>query len=145
MSDRLHTHDILAAMSTTNDSLPLHTNAILGLLHFNQGEYFEAHEELETAWRAETGEIRDLYQGILQAGVTYLHITRANYNGAIKVYRRSQKWLIKWPDVCRGVEVGRLRADLDAAIAEVRHLGPDRLTEFHLALLKPVVVIELFQ
>lgn len=118
---------------------PLHPNAILGLEHFNKGEYFEAHEELETAWRAEDSEIRDLYKGILQAGVTYLHITRANYDGAIKVYKRSQPWLTKWPDVCRGVEVERLRKDLDAAIAEVRRLGPERLTEFDLSLLKPVV------
>jgi uncharacterized protein len=120
-------------------SSPLHPNAILGFKHFNKGEYFEAHEELETAWRAESGEIRDLYKGILQAGVTYLHITRANYDGAIKVYKRSQKWLTKWPDVCRGVEVERLRRDLNTAIAEVRRLGPEHLTEFDLTLLKPVV------
>jgi hypothetical protein len=127
-------------MSPTFDcSSPLHPNAILGLEHFNKGEYFEAHEELESAWRAESGEIRDLYQGILQAGVTYLHITRANYAGALKVYRRSQKWLVRWPDVCRGVQVGRLRSDLDAAIAEVRRLGPEHLAEFDLALLKPIV------
>lgn len=127
-------------MSPTFDcSSPLHPNALLGLEHFNRGEYFEAHEELETAWRAEEGEIRDLYKGILQAGVTYLHIQRANYDGAIKVYKRSQKWLLKWPAVCRGVDVERLRQDLNVAIAEVRRLGPERLTEFDLALLKPVV------
>lgn len=132
--------DILADMSTNTDSAsPLHPNAILGLQHFNKGEYFEAHEELETAWRAETDEIRDLYQGILQAGVTYLHITRHNYDGAVKVYRRSQKWLTKWPEICRGVDVGRLRVDLDAAIAEVRRLGPEHLAEFDLSLLKPVI------
>ena len=118
----------------------LHPNAILGIQHFNKGEYFEAHEEPETAWRAETDEIRDLYQGILQAGVTYLHITRGNYNGAVKVYRRSQRWLVKWPEICRGVDVGQLRRDLDAAIAEVRRLGPTRLGEFDLGLLKQVVV-----
>jgi predicted metal-dependent hydrolase len=127
-------------MSPTFDcTSPLHPNALLGLQHFNKGEYFEAHEELETAWRAEGGEIRDLYKGILQAGVTYLHITRANYDGAIKVYKRSQPWLTKWPDVCRGVEVERLRKDLNAVIAEVRRLGPERLAEFDLSLLKPVV------
>ena len=118
---------------------PLHPNAILGLRHFNAGEYFEAHEELETAWRAESGEIRGLYQGILLAGVTYLHIKRNNYAGAVKVYGRSQRWLNKWPDTCRGVDVGRLRRDLDAGIAEVRRLGPEHLAEFDLALLKAVV------
>ena len=111
-------------MPSLDCSSPLHPNAILGLKHFNAGEYFEAHEELETAWKDESGEIRDLYKGILLAGVTYLHITRANYEGAVKVYGRSQKWITKWPDVCRGVQVGRLRKDLDSAIAEVRRLGP---------------------
>jgi len=32
----------------------LHPKAIEGLRLFNDGEYFEAHEELETAWRDET-------------------------------------------------------------------------------------------
>lgn len=125
-------------------SSPLHPNALLGIRHFNKGEYFEAHEELETAWRAETDEIRDLYQGILQAGVTYLHITRGNYTGAVKVYRRSQRWLTKWPEICRGVDVGQLRRDLDAAIAEVRRLGPERLAEFDRSLLKPISANGLF-
>jgi predicted metal-dependent hydrolase len=116
----------------------LHPNAVLGLEHFNKGEYFEAHEELETAWKDESGEIRDLYKGILLAGVTYLHITRLNYTGAIKVYGRSQKWLTKWPDVCRGVDVERLRKDLNTVIAEVRRLGPEHLAEFDRSLLKPV-------
>lgn len=118
---------------------PLHPHVILGLKHFNAGEYFEAHEELETAWKDETSEIRDLYKGILLAGVTYLHIQRANYEGAVKVYNRSQKWLTKWPDTCRGVDVERLRLDLNAAIAEVRRLGPQHLAEFDISLLKPVI------
>lgn len=125
-------------MPSLDCSAPLHPNAILGLKHFNAGEYFEAHEELETAWKDESGEIRDLYKGILLAGVTYLHITRANYEGAVKVYGRSQKWITKWPDVCRGVQVARLRKDLDNAIAEVRRLGPEHLAEFDRSLLKPV-------
>src|SRR5688500_6695927 len=125
-------------MPSFDCSSPLHPNAILGLKHFNKGEYFEAHEELETAWKDESGEIRDLYKGILLAGVTYLHITRANYEGAVKVYGRSQKWITKWPNVCRGIEIERLRRDLDNAIAEVRRLGPKHLAEFDKSLLKPV-------
>jgi predicted metal-dependent hydrolase len=109
------------------------------LLLFNEGRYFEAHEELEMAWKEERGEVRRLYQGILEAGVTYLHIRRGNYRGALKVYERSMRWLRRWPDVCRGTDVGRLRTDLGAAIAEVRRLGPDRMAEFDPGLFKPVV------
>ena len=47
----------------------LHEKAIEGLKLFNERKFFEAHEELETAWRNETGEIRNLYKGILQVAV----------------------------------------------------------------------------
>jgi predicted metal-dependent hydrolase len=118
---------------------PLHPRARQGLSLFNQGKYFEAHEELEAAWKEEKGGIRRLYQGILEAGVTYLHITRGNYAGAVKVYGRSMKWLKDWPEFCRGVDVGQLRKDLDATMAEVHRLGEAGLTEFDRSLLKPVV------
>src|ERR1044071_3936574 len=123
----------------TNDcSAPLHPQAEEGLRLFNAREYFEAHEALEAAWNAEKGPVRDLYRGILQIAVTYLHITRGNYNGAIKVYGRSQKWLKDWPNVCRGIEVGELRKDAEAVITEVNRLGAERLAEFDKSLLKPV-------
>ncbi len=117
---------------------PLHPKAVEGLELFNSRRYFEAHEALEAAWREETSLIRELYRGILQAGVVYLHITRHNFAGAIEVYRRSQKWLTLWPEHCRGVTVGQLQRDLRRAVLEVQKLGPDRMAEFDLSLLKPV-------
>lgn len=117
----------------------LHPSARQGMMLFNQGKYFEAHEELETAWKQERGKIRELYQGILEAAVTYLHITRGNYAGAIKVYQRSMRWLRPWPETCRGVEVGQLRRDLDAAIQEVKRLGEKEVDQFDRGLLKPVI------
>lgn len=117
----------------------LHTRARLGILLFNQGRYFDAHEELEAAWREEKGRIRQLYQGILEAAVTYLHITRGNYAGALKVYGRSMRWLKDWPELCRGIDVGQLRRDLDAAIEEMRRVGEAGAADFDRGLLKPLV------
>ena len=116
----------------------LHPQATHGLELFNQGRYFEAHEALEAAWRAESGPVRDLYRGILQVGVVYLHITQFNYLGAIKVYQRCRKWLLPWPDTCRGVEVGQLRQDLEAVMTALQALGPQHITDFDKAILKPV-------
>ena len=119
-------------------SAPLHPQAAEGLRLFNAGKYFEAHEALEIAWLEEKGRVRDLYRGILQVGVAYLHITRSNYNGAVKVYGRSLKWLKDWADVCRGIQVEELRKDAAHAMEEVKRLGKERLGEFDLRLLKPV-------
>ncbi len=120
----------------------LHPQAAHGLRLFNAGQYFEAHEALEEAWNAESGKVRDLYRGILQIAVTYLHITRGNYNGALKVYGRSQKWMRDWPEVCRGIQVGQLRRDAQAVIDEVKRLGMERIGEFDRSLLKPVLWTE---
>ncbi len=117
---------------------PLHPQAIEGLHLFAEGQYFEAHEALELAWREETSAVRELYRGILQAAVVYLHVRRANYAGAVKVYGRCMKWLNRWPATCRGVDVERLRQDLKMVMNEVMRLGPQRLGEFDLSLLKPV-------
>lgn len=109
-----------------------------GLQLIQQARYWEAHEALEEAWLAEPGEVRRLYQGILQAAVVYYHVTQANFAGALKVYRRSQRWLQRFPEVCRGIEVGQLRRDLDAVMAAVRILGVEHLADFDRGLLKPV-------
>jgi hypothetical protein len=66
--------DILLHMSDCTGSL--HPRAKKGLQLFNAGEYFEAHEALEDAWNAEEGSAKNLYRGILQTAVVYLHITR---------------------------------------------------------------------
>lgn len=120
-------------------SAALHPRAIEGLRLMNEGKYWHAHEALEAAWKDEAGPLRGLYKGILQAAVTYLHIKRANYRGAIKVYGRSQKWLTEWDGTVLGIDVGALRRDLDSAIEEARRLGPERLGEFDLSLLRPVI------
>jgi predicted metal-dependent hydrolase len=113
-----------------------------GLILFNREEYFEAHEELEHAWNAETGPARDLYQGVLQVAVAYLHITRHNYNGAVKMFLRARQWLDPLPDICRGVDVAALRREAASARAALEALGPGRIAEFDSALLKPIRVVD---
>lgn len=117
---------------------PLHPQARHGLELIRRGEYFAAHEALENAWRAEPGLVRNLYRGILQLAVSYLHITRGNYAGAVEMHRRAQRWLAGWPDLCRGIDVAALRRDFDAAINALTALGPERIQQFDGRLLKPV-------
>ncbi len=130
----------LAMTDLVNDpcNASIHPQAVQGLRLFNAGEYFEAHEALETAWKHEPGKVRDLYRGILQIAVVYLHIRRGNYAGAMKVHARSQKWLKDWPDVCRGIQVEELRKNAEVVIAEIKRLGRENIGEFDISLLKPV-------
>ena len=110
-----------------------------GIQLFNESKYFEAHEALELAWRREVGDVRNLYKGIIQAAVFYLHITRKNYPGAIKVYQRCMKWLAPWPDVYLGIHIGQLKKDLEITASKVLALKPNTSEHFDLSLLKPIL------
>lgn len=121
---------------------PLHPQAAEGLRLLNAREYFEAHEALEIAWNEEKGRVRELYRGILQIAVVYLHITRGNYAGAMKVYARSQRWLKDWSTVCRGIKVEELRRNAEIVMAEIQRLGKEDIGKFDLSLLKPVAWTE---
>jgi|LADL02.1.fsa_nt_gi predicted metal-dependent hydrolase len=99
-------------MPTNSDlSNKLHPNAIKGILLFNQKKFFEAHEELEFAWRAEPGPIRDLYRGILQIGVAYYHLSNRNFSGAQKLIGRAMKWLKPYSGFYLGINIGKLKND----------------------------------
>jgi predicted metal-dependent hydrolase len=118
---------------------PLSTLALHGLHEFNMHAYFECHETLETVWNAESGAVRDLYRVILQVGLAYYQIERANYYGALKMFLRTTQWFGGLPDQCRGIDVAQLRADAAAARTALEALGPERIAQFDRSLFKPVL------
>jgi hypothetical protein len=126
-----------AALHSTCDEL-LSAKALHGLELFNQGEYFEAHEWLEHAWNEDHSLGRDLYRGVLQAAVAYLHIQRGNYAGAMKLFLRMRQWLDGLPAECRGVQVQQLRQDVEAARVCLEQLGPERMGDFPQGLFRPI-------
>ncbi len=82
-------------------------------------------------WRATPGEIRHLYEGILQIGVGMHHLFKnRNYHGAVVKLDHGTRLLEAFPAVCHGVDVDRLRRDAAAARAALVRLGPGRLDEF---------------
>lgn len=121
---------------------PLSAAALLGLEEFNKGNYYDAHEHLEDAWKEDTGEGRDLYRAILQVAVSYLQIERSNYAGAIKMILRSRQWFTPLPDICRGVNVGLLQNDAENVYNILKELGPDGISDFDITTLKPVETID---
>ena len=117
---------------------PLSELAIKGLEAYNRGAYYDAHEELEFAWKADPGPGRDLYRAILQIAVAYYQIERGNYRGALKMLLRVRQWLEPLSDTCRGVDVAQLRQDTIAVHEALLQLGSDRLTDLDRSLFRPV-------
>ena len=103
---------------------------IEGIAQFNRGEFFEQHETLEQLWRAERGDVRYLYQGILQIGVAFHHLRRLNHHGTVYMLTRGPRYLAPFAPRCRRVDVAGLLHAAALALREVERLGPSRLAEF---------------
>jgi predicted metal-dependent hydrolase len=112
-----------------------------GIAQFNDGEYFEQHETLETLWRAEPRPVRRLYQGILQIGVAFHHVRRVNYHGAIYMLTRGPAYLEPFLPACQTVDVASLYAAALRARATIEDLGRARLHEFDWSLVPRVRLI----
>jgi len=120
-----------------NDVSPL---VMKGIEEFNRGEFFEQHESLEAAWRAEPRPVRELYQGILQVGLGCYQIERGNLPGALKMFERGLRRLRQFEPECLGIDVSRLIADAKRVRDEAQRLGPERLDELDRSLFPRITV-----
>ena len=64
-----------------------------GIILFNEGDYFEAHEVWESLWLDYAGPDRSFYQGLIQAAVGLLHFANGNLRGAKKLYTTSKMYM----------------------------------------------------
>ena len=84
-----------------------------GLALVRAGHYFEAHEELELAWRAAAAEERDFFQGLVHVTVAWYQAGRGNGVGCERQLAKAARRLAPYAPAHRGVEV-------DALLAQVR-------------------------
>jgi hypothetical protein len=124
--ERLETADLGSACAA-----PAPPELVRAIREFNAGEFFEQHETLELLWRATPGEIRHLYEGILQVGVGMHHLLKnRNFHGAAVKLDHGIRLLEAFPGRCHGVDVARLIGDAREARDELIRLGPDHLGDF---------------
>jgi predicted metal-dependent hydrolase len=90
-----------------------------GLEHIRARRFFEAHEELELAWRAAAAEERDFYQGLVHVAVAWYQAGRGNTVGARRQLEKGLRRLERYEPAHRGVDVTGVRRQLRAAYALV--------------------------
>jgi predicted metal-dependent hydrolase len=86
-----------------------------GLEHIRAGRFFEAHEELEIAWRAAATEERDFYQGLVHVAVAWYQAGRGNTVGARRQIEKGLRRLERYEPEHQGVAVADVRRQLLAA------------------------------
>ena len=90
-----------------------------GLELIRTGAYFEAHEELETAWRAAPAAERDFYQGLVHVAVAWYQAGRGNRVGCERQLAKARRRLAPFAPRHEGVDVAALLGQVDAAAARV--------------------------
>lgn len=83
------------------------------------GEYFEAHEELELAWRAAAPGERDFFQGLVHVTVAWYQAGRGNRNGCARQLEKAERRLGAYVPEHRGVDVADVLRQVRAALARV--------------------------
>jgi predicted metal-dependent hydrolase len=100
-----------------------------GLDLMRGGAYFEAHEELELAWRGAVAEERDFFQGLVHVTVAWYQSGRGNATGCRRQLEKAARRLGRYSPEHRGV-------DVDALLRQVAAADPDELP------LPPLEVVE---
>lgn len=86
-----------------------------GLELARAGRYFEAHEELELAWRAcEAGE-RDFFQGLVHVVVAWYQAGRGNAVGCSRQLEKAARRLAPYAPAHRGLDVAAVLGQVQAA------------------------------
>ena len=111
-------------METGSDYDPRY---LAGIVLFNRGDFFEAHEVWESLWMDTAGPDKRFYQALIQAAVALLHFANGNVRGALKLYRSSKDYMSRYAPVHLGFDQTVFWKTMELCFAEILAMEtPDR-------------------
>jgi uncharacterized protein len=91
----------------------------VGLERIRGSRFFEAHEELETAWRAAPAEERDFYQGLVHVAVAWYQAGRGRPIATARQLEKAARRLAPYAPSHLGVDVEDVLSQVAQARATV--------------------------
>ncbi|MBX9581229.1 MAG: DUF309 domain-containing protein [Gemmataceae bacterium] len=89
---------------------------LAGVVHFNRGEYFDAHEVWEELWGDCPAADRRFYQSLIQAAVALYHWGRNNPAGAARLLLSGRGYMAPYRPAHRGLDVNRFWQAVEEAM-----------------------------
>jgi len=87
---------------------------LAGIELFNQGRFWHAHEEWESAWlAAEDPQTRLFYKGIIQTAAALVHWQKGNPKGLHLNWAKARAKLSQLPLHMQGIDIQQLIAYMD--------------------------------
>ncbi len=102
----------------------------LGIDLYNAGHYWNAHEAWEQAWLDAEREMRGFYQGLIQITAAFVHVTRNEFPGSIRLLDAGIEKLARYPATFHGVRLAALVDGARTARSRIWGLGEAQISDF---------------
>ena len=96
---------------------PYEPRYLAGIVLFNRGDFFEAHEVWESLWMETPAPERRFYQGLIQAAVGLCHFDNGNLPGAAKLYSSSRDYMLRFGSPYLGLDQDAFWRAMDLCFA----------------------------
>ena len=98
-----------------------------GIELYNGGSYFEAHEAWEEVWLDAENSEREFYQGLIQITAAFVHVTRNEYPGSVRLLDAGISKLARYGVRKEGIELAAFVDGARKARESLLGLGETRL------------------
>jgi predicted metal-dependent hydrolase len=91
---------------------------LAGIVLFNRGDFFEAHEVWESLWMEARPE-KKFYQGLIQAAVALCHFCNGNMRGAAKLFKSGRDYMQRFESPLLGLDHTDFWQKMERCFADV--------------------------
>jgi|SRR5579862_5397975 len=102
---------------------------LAGIVLFNNGDYFEAHEVWELLWMECAAPEKKFYQGLIQAAVALCHFCNGNVRGARKLFHSSRDYMNRFGSPFMGLDNNAFWGQMAVCFEELLAADIDRRIE----------------
>jgi len=83
-----------------------------GLALFNEERYWESHEAWEVAWKASSGEEKEVLQGLILAAAALVHLQKDEREVTLSIMRRAHEKLAPYGGVRFSIDLDGLKTNI---------------------------------
>ncbi len=111
-------------MAAALDQLHTDPDFQSGLVLFNAGKFWHAHEDWERLWLRSTDPTRSFIQGLIQVAAALVHWQRGNPRGLTLNWNKARPKLLHAPANCGQIDVAALIQWMDGMVAQAVSQAP---------------------
>ena len=103
-----------------------------GLMEYEKGDYFEAHEAWEDLWSDYNLPDRKFIQGLIQLSVSFVHLRNDNMNGARSLLKKCSEKFEPYQHLQRGINMDELKMDIKTVALAYEEIDDPRIFDWDL-------------